>query len=153
MSDDKTPLGDESLMSVADLKACVSRVEAAKEAQEHEVEEEVAKARRELIDRLTQPIELDHAKLETFKSRLRDAAMRGEHELIIIRFLSQMCPDHGRAVNVTETDWPGALVGQPRQLYECRKEHLQPLGYGLEAMIVEWPNGVPGGVGMFATWK
>lgn len=153
MSDDKTPLGDDSLMSVADLKAYVSRVEAAKEAQEHEVEEEVSKARRELIDRLMQPIELDHAKLETFKSRLRDAAMRGEHELIIIRFPSQMCSDHGRAINVTEADWPDTLVGQPRQLYEYWKEHLQPLGYGLKAMIVEWPNGFPGDIGMFVTWK
>ncbi|WP_395667104.1 hypothetical protein [Methylocella sp.] len=145
--------GDEAFMSVADLKSYVERVETAKAAQAHEAIEEVARARHDLIEKLMEPIELTHEKLETFKSRLRDAALRGEHELIVIRFPSQMCKDHGRAVNLPEDDWPDTLVGAPRQIYDFWKEHLQPLGYGLKAMIIDWPNGFPGDVGMFVTWK
>ena len=145
--------GDEAFMSVADLKAYVDKVEAAKAAEAHEALEELGKARRELIEKLMEPVKLDHAKLETFKGRLRDSALRGEHELIVVRFPSEMCTDHGRAINLPEDGWPDTLVGAPRQIYEFWKEHLQPLGYGLKAMIIDWPNGFPGDVGMFVTWK
>ena len=64
-----------------------------------------------------------------------------------------MCPDHGRAINQSEPGWPDTLTGVPRQVYDVWKETLQPLGYGLKAMIVEWPSGLPGEAGLFLTWK
>jgi len=38
----------------------------------------------------------------------------------------------------------------PRGIYP---EALQPLGYGLKAEIVEWPESLPGEAGLFLTWK
>ena len=73
--------------------------------------------------------------------------------MLVMRFPSELCSDHGRAINNAEPEWPETLVGQPRQFYEIWKERLEPAGYRLKAMIVEWPNGFPGDVGMFVAWK
>ena len=38
------------------------------------------------------------------------------------------------------------------QAFEFWRDHLQPEGYGLKAMIVDWPEGLPGDIGFFLTW-
>jgi hypothetical protein len=38
------------------------------------------------------------------------------------------------------------------QAFEFWRDHLQPQGYGLKAMIVDWPQGLPGDIGFFLTW-
>ncbi len=86
-------------------------------------------------------------------NRLRLAAERGEGEMLVIRFPSELCTDHGRAINNSEEGWPDTLVGAPRQFYEVWKEKLHPLGYRLKALVVDWPNGFPGDVGVFLAWK
>jgi hypothetical protein len=73
--------------------------------------------------------------------------------MMVMRFPSELCTDHGRALNMGEKDWPDTLVGQPRQFYEIWKERLEPAGYRLKAMIVEWPNGFPGDVGLYVAWS
>ncbi|ACK51629.1 conserved hypothetical protein [Methylocella silvestris BL2] len=144
---------DETFMSVADLKAYVTQVDAAKASESYAAQEAAHKAKQELIDKLLKPIVLTHEKLEALKHRIELAAERDEHELMILRFPSELCTDHGRSINLPEEDWPDSLVGAPRQLYVAWKEKFQPLGYGLKAMIIEWPHGFPGDVGMFLTWK
>jgi len=81
------------------------------------------------------------------------AAERGQSELMIGRFPVELCTDHGRAINNSEADWSETLTGLPRQAYEVFRDKLQPLGYHLKALIVEWPGGLPGEVGMFLSWK
>ena len=36
---------------------------------------------------------------------------------------------------------------------EFWREHLQPLGFGLKAEVLEYPGGMPGDIGFFLTWK
>ena len=140
-------------MSVADLKAYVVQVESAKASQSYTAMEAAEKAKKELVARMMRPVEVTPERIKAFMNSVKLAAERGDDEMLIGRFPSEMCTDHGRAINNTEEDWPDTLVGVPRQVYEIWKEKLQPLGYHLKAMIIEWPGGFPGDVGMYLTWR
>jgi hypothetical protein len=143
---------DEAFMSAADLKAYVAEVEQAKASQSYEAIERAEKAKRERIERLMKPIDFTPEKAHALMERLRAAAANGQKELLVGRFPSEFCTDHGRAINNAEADWPDTLQGAPRSVYEIWKEKLSPLGYHLKAMIIDWPDGLPGHVGMYVTW-
>ena len=42
---------------------------------------------------------------------VKGAAERGEREVLAIRFPSEYCTDHGRAINNFEPGWPDTLTG------------------------------------------
>ena len=146
-------LGDESFMSVADIKAYVAQLESAKASASLAATERAAQAKKDLIKKLKQPIDLTPERIHAFMSRVRQAAESGDTEILVARFPSELLTDHGRAINNAEMEWPDTLVGVPRQLYEVWKEKLSHLGYHLNAMIIDWPDGFPGDVGMHITWK
>jgi hypothetical protein len=81
------------------------------------------------------------------------AADRGQTEVQIYRFPNTMCTDRGRRINNSEAGWEQTLEGRPKLLYEFWGQHLQPLGFGLKAEVVEYPGGMPGDIGCFLTWK
>ncbi len=149
----KPLLDNETFMSVAALKSYVAQVESAKASQSYGAMESAEKAKRELIERLSKPMEVTPEKVQALMNSVKLAAERGDNEMLIGRFPSEMCTDHGRAINNTEEGWPDTLIGLPRQVYEIWKEKGQPLGYGLKAMVIEWPGGFPGDVGMYLTWR
>jgi hypothetical protein len=115
------------------------------------------KAREELIRSLSQPVLVTPEKITDVKrrvlSQLRTAAEKGDKEVLVMRFPNALCTDKGRALNNMEKDWPSTLIGRPLQAFEFWRDHLQPQGYGLKAMIVDWPQGLPGDIGFFLTWE
>ena len=147
-------LGDESFMSAAELRAYMTEMEMSQALKEVGAMDRAEKARNELIKSLS--AEVSPEKLLEVKAslllKLRSAAKRGVSELMVMRFPCALCTDHGRAINNTESNWPETLTGRPRQAYEFWREQLQPAGYRLKAMIVEWPGGLPGDVGFFLQW-
>lgn len=143
---------DDSFMSVSDLKAYLTERDAAKASQAVDALSRVDKARQEYIKRLSQRIEITDERIHRLLRNAKAAAERGEREVLIGRFPVDLCTDRGRAINNAEPDWPKTLTGLPEQVYEVWKEKLQPLGYRLKALIVEWPQGLPGEAGMFLTW-
>ncbi|PZQ83140.1 MAG: hypothetical protein DI549_08965 [Ancylobacter novellus] len=153
---DKHLLGDESFMSAADLRGYMDKVAAAHANELVEAVDRAQRAREELAKTLAEPIALTPQKLEEISQsllvKLRAAAERGDTELMVMRFPNSLCSDHGRAINNTLEGWPDTLTGRPRQAYELWRDHLKPSGFGLTAMIVDWPNGMPGDVGLFLTW-
>ncbi|WP_428031373.1 hypothetical protein [Ancylobacter sp.] len=154
--DEHHRLGDESFMSAADLRGYMDKVAMAKMNEAVEAMDRARHAKDELAKTLSQPLDLTPKKLEEITEslliKLRAAAERGETEIMVMRFPNTLCSDHGRAVNNAETSWPDTLTGRPRQAYELWRDRLRGSGYGLSALIVEWPNGMPGDVGMFLTW-
>jgi hypothetical protein len=150
-------LADETFMSAAELGAYTAKLKAAKALKDLKAEDQASKARAELIKALSRTIELTPEKVQEITRpllhKLRVAAEQGKNELLVMRFPNAMCSDGGRAINNTESDWPDTLTGRPRQAYEFWRERLRPLGYGLAAMIVDWPDGMPGDVGFFLTWE
>jgi hypothetical protein len=143
---------DEAFMSVADLKKYLTDVEMARASKDLGSLDRAEQAKKEFLKKLQTPIEIGPERIRALLARVKAAAERGNSELMIGRFPVELCTDHGRAINNSEQDWPATLTGVPRQAFEVWQTQLQPLGYHLKAMIVEWPNNLPGEVGLFITW-
>ena len=154
-SDSAKELGDETFMSAAELRNYVMQTEMAKASKD--VGSDLAeKARRDLITSLLEPVVVTPEKIAEVNRRvlgqLRTAAGKGDKEVLVMRFPNALCTDKGRALNNMEKGWPTTLIGRPLQAFEFWRDHLQPQGYGLKAMIVDWPQGLPGDIGFFVTW-
>lgn len=54
---------------------------------------------------------------------------------------------------MAEPGWLETLQAFRAKLNLTWKEKLQPLGYQLKALIVDWPEGVPGDVGLYLSWR
>jgi hypothetical protein len=154
-SESAQELGDETFMSASELRDYVKQTEMAKASKGTSGSPE--NARDELIKSLSQPVAVTPEKMAEVKRRvlgqLRTAAGKGDKEVMVMRFPNALCTDKGRALNNLEKDWPSTLVGRPLQAFEFWRDHLQPQGYGLKAMIVDWPGGMPGDIGFFLTWE
>jgi len=150
-------LGDETFMSAEELGAYVTKLRAAKAMKDMQSLDRNEKARAELVKTLSAPVEITPEKVheitQSLLHKLRIAAEQGKNELMVMRFPHVMCADRGRAINNAEAGWPETLRGRPRQAYEFWRDRLQAAGYGLNAMIVDWPDGMPGDVCFFLTWK
>jgi hypothetical protein len=150
-------LGDETFMSAAELDNYTARLKAAKAMKEMTAQDSAGKARAELVKTLSQTVEVTpekvHEVTKMLLHKLRAAAENGRNELMVMRFPNVMCTDGGRAINNSEKGWPETLTGRPRQAFEFWRDRLKSAGYGLKAMIVNWPDGMPGDVGLFLTWE
>jgi CBS domain-containing protein len=83
----------------------------------------------------------------------REAADRGEEEFLLLRFPSELCSDGGRAVNVPEPDWPATLRGEAAEVYLRWEQELKPGGFHIAARVIDFPDGMPGDIGLFLTWR
>jgi hypothetical protein len=149
-------LADETFMSAADLRIYMSEMQMAKASKSVEGMDRAEKARHDLIKRMAEPIDLTPERLkeilQPLKTKLRAAAERGQTELMVMRFPNALCTDHGRAINNSDPAWPDTLTGRPRQAYELWRDQLRSAGFRLSALIIEWPGGLPGDVGLFLKW-
>lgn len=84
--------------------------------------------------------------------RARQAAEHGEKEFMLLRFPSQLCSDGGRAVNLPDPDWPKTLRGEAAEIYLRWERELKQRGFHLAARVLEFPDGVPGDIGLFLVW-
>jgi hypothetical protein len=82
----------------------------------------------------------------------RQAAERGEKELLLLRFPSQLCGDARRAVNSADPSWPTTLRGEAAEIYHRWERDLEPHGFRLGARVLEFPGGMPGDIGLFLSW-
>lgn len=150
-------LADESFMSADDLRSYMTDLEMARASKLASAISKAEEAQSKLAATLREEIAVTPEKIEEIKQSLavktRAAAARGETEVLVMRFPSQLCTDRGRAINNAEADWPSTLTGRPRQAYEFWKEHLQPAKYKLRAIIIDWPGGLPGDVAFFLSWS
>jgi CBS domain-containing protein len=82
----------------------------------------------------------------------RAAAQKGEEEQLLLRFPCELCTDHGRAVNAPDPNWPATLRGIAAEVFMRWKKELQPHGFGLAARVIDFPDGVPGDIGIYLEW-
>lgn len=85
-------------------------------------------------------------------SNARATARTGEQEHLLLRFPCELCSDHGRAVNAPDPDWPTTLRGMAAEIFMRWKTELRPHGFSLHARVVDFPEGVPGDIGLFLAW-
>ena len=90
--------------------------------------------------------------IERFNAWVRRAAEQGQSEIQILRFPSQYCTDHGRAINNFDEDWPRTLTGFAEKVYAAYLEYLKPQEYTIRAQILNYPDGGLGEVGLYIGW-
>ena len=110
-------------------------------------EEEEKRARQDFMER-----ELRPDGIERFNGWVRRAAEQGRSEIEILRFPSQYCTDHGRAINNLEDGWPDTLTGAARRVYEAYATASAGQGYKIRAQILNYPDGGLGEVGIYIGW-
>jgi hypothetical protein len=83
---------------------------------------------------------------------VREAAEHGDREFMLLRFPSDLCTDRGRAINSALPEWPQTLRGEAAELYLRWERELKPRGFHLSARVLDFPDGMPGDVGLFLGW-
>lgn len=153
----KTPrfgpgLAGEAFFTAKALRAYMAHQKQAEHQKDKEYQSKMAQAEQGRIRSLMTPIEINEARLANFMRRVREAAEQGERQVLILRFPSALCRDSGRAINNALPGWEETLVGVPAQIVSVWREHLKPLGYRLSAQVVDYPEGMPGDIGLFCVW-
>lgn len=87
------------------------------------------------------------------KRLVMKAAADGKYEAMVYSFPSSFCTDSGRAINNHLDGWQDTLQGKAKELYELFEQQARPQGYGLRALVINFPDGIPGDVGLFLTWE
>ncbi len=90
--------------------------------------------------------------MERLNKAVRIAAEQGLRQFEIITFPASYCNDRGRRINNQLPDWPESLEGFAKRAYEFYKAELRPLGYKLNAEVVNFAGDVPGDVTMTLRW-
>lgn len=138
-------------LEAADFRALVDDFH---HAQSHHRDEE----RRAVADRRKQRVKelidehIDDAAWHALLNNAREAAERGLKEFQLLRFPSQLCSDGGRAINVAEAGWPSTLRGEAAEIYLRWEHDLKPHGFHLAAQVLDFPDGVPGDIGLTLRW-
>ncbi len=141
------------LLTVKELQAKIAEAEGAKataalkrqQAEEHE--------KAELLDRLSKPSGLsDDEVMEKASIIISRAVENGMMSVQVFRFPHTLCTDNGRAINQGEAGWEKTLTGIPNEIFEFWKRQLQSRGYHIRYEIIDYPNGMPGDVGVFLSW-
>src|SRR5689334_19549500 len=106
-----------------------------------------------LLDKLTKPSGVsDEEALRRVKLIVERAVTNGLTEVQVYRFPNALCTDQGRAINQQEPGWETTLTGLPKEMYEFWDRQLRPLGYKLKVQIIDFPDGLPGDVGITLKW-
>ena len=106
-----------------------------------------------LLEKLTKPSGVsDEEALRRVAVIIERAVSNGLTEVQVYRFPNALCTDHGRAINQQEQGWETTLTGLPKEMFQFWERQLRPRGYKIKFQIVDFPNGMPGDVGITLKW-
>jgi hypothetical protein len=149
----------------ADREARRRRDAEAQQQLQQRKQEELSEFRKRLDD-----FQISDAVVQSTLDKIKHAFEAGENELMLTSFPSNFCTDSGRMVinagappivKLTEEelaalpDEPEWLATMPlgvRKVYDFWKANLKPGGFEFSARIINYPDGMPGDVGLFFSW-
>jgi len=132
-------------------KLALAEAEKAEAASRRQAEAEAEK--KLLLEKITKPSGVsDEEAMQRVAVIIQRAVSNGQTEVQVYRFPNQLCTDHGRAINQQEAGWEKTLTGLPKEMYAFWNRQLRPLGYKLRFQIIDWPDGLPGDVGITLKW-
>ena len=82
----------------------------------------------------------------------RHAAEQGATQHLLLRIPRETCSDNGRAINAGESGWQTTLQGEAAELWAHWSRELRPMGFKLLAETLEYPDGMPGDIGLILAW-
>jgi len=142
-----------TILSAKDLAAKIAEEQQQKALAAEKAHDAEEKAKKALIEKLRHPVGLsDDQLLEKAAIIINRAVENGQTSVQVFRFPHAVCTDNGRAINQAEPGWENTLVGEPKQLYEFWQRQLKTKGYRLRFEIIDYPNGMPGDVGITLSW-
>jgi hypothetical protein len=114
---------------------------------------EVEAEKKMLLEKLTKPSGVsDEEALRRVGIIIERAVSNGLTEVQVYRFPNALCTDRGRAINQQEPGWETTLTGLPKEMYQFWARQLRPRGYKIKFQIVDFPDGMPGDVGITLKW-
>jgi hypothetical protein len=143
----------DQLPTAKDLMKQIALKEAAKAAEARHLGSLEAEEKKALIEKFSKPSGVSNdERIKRAAAIIKRAADNGRTEVEVGRFPNLLFSDRGRAINQQEAGWENTLIGLPKELYEFWRLNLKPRGYGLKLQIVDFPEGMPGDIGMSLTW-
>jgi hypothetical protein len=144
----------DQLPSAKDMQVKLAQAEAAEASKEMARRAALEAEQRKLLESLEGPSGVsDEEGIRRAIAMIERAVGNRLTEIQVYRFPNKLCTDHGRAINQQEVGWEQTLTGIPREIYGLWDRHFRERGYKLRAEIVNFPNGVPGDVGLFLKWS
>lgn len=144
---------DELLPKAKDFMKKLAVAEMEESANQARKDAEAAAERKALLDHLRAPSGVsDEEGVRRAVKMIERAVSNGLTEIQVHRFPNQLCTDRGRAINQQEPGWENTLTGVPKEIYQLWDRHFRSRGYKLKAEIVNFPNGMPGDVGITLKW-
>src|SRR3984893_19000925 len=144
---------DDLVPSAEECRKKIALAEAEKASSYVRAEVAAEAEKRELLERLGKPSGVsDEERLKRAAAIIKRAVDNGLTEVFVGRFPNRLCTDHGRAINQAEAGWEKPLTGLPKELYEFWEKHLRARGYKLRVQIVDFPDGMPGDIGLTLSW-
>jgi hypothetical protein len=144
---------DIQIPSAKDSAQRLALVEAEEAAREAKLRLQAEEEKKALIDQLNQPSGVaDDEAIKRAVKLIESAVRNGRDEIQVYRFPNRLTTDGGRAINQGERGWEETLSGVPKEVYLLWQKYFHDKGYGLRVEIIDFPNGMPGDVGMTLTW-
>ncbi|MGO3934476.1 hypothetical protein NP284_40040 [Rhodopseudomonas pseudopalustris] len=145
---------DDLLPKASDCLKRVAEIQGEKALEYLRLQEAKDAEKRALLEQLSKPSGVaDDERMRRAAAIIKRAADSGLLEVEIGRFPNSLCTDSGRAINQQERGWENTLTGLPKELFAFWKQYLQPRGYKIKFQIVDWPDGLPGDVGITLSWE
>ncbi len=144
---------DDLLPSAQDCMKIISLAEAEKASASLRRMAAADAEKQALMEKFSKPSGVsDEERMKRAAAIIQRAVSNGMTEVFIGRVPNQVFTDHGRAINQAEPGWENTLTGLPKELYDFWKKYLQPRGYKLRFQVVDYPEGIPGDIGMTLSW-
>jgi hypothetical protein len=153
MEESMTNKPDALLPSAKEVKQKIALAEAEEAERQARMRVEAQAEKKALIDHLSKPSGISDEEAIGRGIKIIERAMHGRMtEVEVIRFPNQLCTDKGRAIIQQEPGWEKTLTGAPKEIYQLWEKYFRPRGYKLKVQIVDYPDGMPGDVGMTLSW-
>jgi len=144
---------DDLLPKAEDCMKKIAAVEAEKASEYMRKAQAAEQEKRALLEKLSHPSGVsDEERMTRAAAIIKRAVDNGLTEVEIMRFPNALCTDRGRAINQQEPGWENTLTGLPKEIFVFWQTYLRDRGYKLRYQIVDFPNGMPGDVGVTLGW-
>jgi len=153
MEQSMTSKPDALLPSAKEVMQKIALAEAEDAGKQARMQAEAQAEKKALIDQLSKPSGISDEEAIGRGIKIIERAMHSRMtEVEVIRFPNQLCTDKGRAINQQEPGWERTLTGAPKEIYQLWEKYFRPRGYKLKVQIVDFPDGMPGDIGMTLSW-
>ena len=144
---------DALLPSAKEVKQKIALAEAEEAEKQARMRAEAQAEKKTLIDHLSKPSGISDEEAIGRGIKIIERAMHSRMtEVEVFRFPNQLCTDKGRAIIQQEPGWEKTLTGAPKEIYQLWEKYFRPRGYKLKVQIVDYPDGMPGDIGMTLSW-